>query len=315
MIAGFPTRLLDSSVFVAVCAVRPYAVGLRRCLGALIDQGVSPVVFVSDSDTERQVAEETAGDLGTEVVGVPAPELAGLHNAALEHCAADVLALVDDDVVVEPGWNAELCAAWACAPAEVAAVGGPLALRVLGGAPRWWRNGPAQAFASHDYGERCSLDPTVETMHGGNLSFRSDALRGAEGFWPARARGDTRDWCSAVHHAQHALGLLGWRSVYEPKVGAHRLLSADRLQFGDVLMRRFRSAGRAAMLDGQSARRGALPRAVRSAAELARAPARRGDERRLVESSMALADSLGSLLAPLVAKHDFEPTGPTAVRP
>src|SRR3954464_11536071 len=57
----------------------------------------------------------------------PRPGLSHARNRALEWAAgagADVLAFVDDDALVDPGWYDALCARWDEAPADVACIGG-----------------------------------------------------------------------------------------------------------------------------------------------------------------------------------------------
>src|SRR3954471_24442672 len=57
----------------------------------------------------------------------PRPGLSHARNRALAWAdSADVLAFVDDDVVVDPGWYLALKARWDEAPADVACIGGPI---------------------------------------------------------------------------------------------------------------------------------------------------------------------------------------------
>ena len=74
-----------------------------------------------------------------------------------------------------------------------------------------------------------STSPT-RTLHGGNVSFRADALRGAGGFWPARGHADGRDWFSDEHHAQHALGGAGLARALRARGG--RRAARDRRAAG-----------------------------------------------------------------------------------
>src|SRR5258706_15817198 len=86
---------------VAVIA-RPGSASLGACLHALRGEGIEPLVV------------EIAGDGAGQA-----------RNRALEACAGDVLALVEDDVVVDTGWRAALEAAGAAAADDVAGIGGP----------------------------------------------------------------------------------------------------------------------------------------------------------------------------------------------
>src|SRR4051794_29179903 len=101
--------------------------------------------------------------------------LAQARNAALLACEADVIAFVDDDVVVGEGWGTVLREAWEAAPADVAAIGGPIAVEFP-------RRRPAGVARPHvgglDLGaEARAIAPATESLMAGNLSFRAEALR------------------------------------------------------------------------------------------------------------------------------------------
>src|SRR3954468_1182975 len=89
------------SISVAVC-VDGTAPDIGRVVDALRAQGVEPDV-------------------------VRANEISTARNSALAACTTDVIAYVDDDVVVGEHWWERLRAAWDGAPADVGAVGGPIA--------------------------------------------------------------------------------------------------------------------------------------------------------------------------------------------
>src|SRR3954453_10881068 len=67
-----------------------------------------------------------AGATGARVVYVGPDGPATARNAALVACTDEVLALVEDDVLVAPGWLAALEAAWRDAGDDVAVIGGAL---------------------------------------------------------------------------------------------------------------------------------------------------------------------------------------------
>src|SRR4051794_6982334 len=180
------------------------------------------VAVCSDGDAPdlaRVIAALRAQGAGPEVVD--AAEIATARNAALAACASEVIAYVDDDVIVGEGWWERLRAAWADADALVGALGGPI----------------AGARAAVDYGpEALDLDAAQRTLYAGNLSFRVSALAGVQGFWPARGRPRTRDWFCEEHQAQRELAGAGWRVRYEPGLAASRVGPPDplrtRLRYG-----------------------------------------------------------------------------------
>jgi peptidoglycan/xylan/chitin deacetylase (PgdA/CDA1 family) len=160
---------------VAVIA-RPGSVTLAHCRAALRVAGcVAPQVFEIGDDGPAQA-----------------------RNAALAQCRQPILALVEDDVVVAPGWLDAVAGAWR--DPRTAIAGGPLAgaagLRVAQASP---------------------------TYPGGNVALRASAVRGAGGFWPARGDAAARDWFSEEHEAQRELRRMGWSSVFVAGMAARRL--------------------------------------------------------------------------------------------
>lgn len=72
----------------------------------------APRVLVVDNDAGRS-AEATAGSLGVDYACVPTPGIAAARQGALDAAeGSDVLVMVDDDVMPEPGWFDELVAVW-----------------------------------------------------------------------------------------------------------------------------------------------------------------------------------------------------------
>ena len=152
--------------------------------------------------------------------------LAKARNAALAATTADVLAFVDDDVAVQPGWLAALQRAWANAPATAASSARRSACASRAAAALADRR--AAGRARRRRGGRSSF-------HGGNVSFRTDALRGVQGFWPAAGRPELHDWFSEEHYAQHELTAAGWSRAREPGARAVRIVDPARLRRRDVL--------------------------------------------------------------------------------
>ena len=268
-------------IAVAVIA-RPRSPTLDACLGALREAGAAAAVI----------------EIGHDGAGMA-------RNRALATCAGTVLALVEDDVAVGAGWLRALQASWERAAADVAVIGGPLRTRFLGARPRWLGPGLEAALTVVDLGDAAlDLDLADQTLHGGNVSFRADALRGAGGFWPARGHADGRDWFSDEHHAQHALGAQSWRGRYEPAAAADRLVPAAALAPAGVVRRRLRYGARLAA-NGGGRRTADAARAL--AASAAGALVARGGADRTARAARA-AENLGALAGARLVARDFEPT-------
>ena len=154
----------------------------------MLDAAAITVVVSTDRDAPtlgEVVVALARQDAGARVVRDET--IAAARNRALAECHTEVVAYVDDDVVVPDGWLAALRRAWAAAEADVGAIGGPI----------------AGVRATVDYGDApLELDAAERTLLAGNLSFRAEALRGVQGFWPMRGRAGVRDWFTEEHHAQ-----------------------------------------------------------------------------------------------------------------
>jgi peptidoglycan/xylan/chitin deacetylase (PgdA/CDA1 family) len=304
------------TIRVAVCLDR-LAPALPEGLAALGREVDEPIVAVAGLEPAevvavRQLIARTVP--GAVVVEAPAGT-AQARNAALAAAgAAEVLAYVDDDIAPPAGWFAALSAAWAAAPEDRALLGGPIELRFDAPRPRWLADGLLVALAPLDYGpEPLVVDPAQRTFHGGNVSFRTGALRAAGGFWPSR--GGQRDWFSEEHHAQRELAAAGWTAEYRPELRVSRIVRVGALTRRDVAARRLRYGGRAQLVGTPRDVRGAL-RAAASGAAGAGVALARGDLATASERAARAAENAGAVAAPLVAHAGLQPaTDSTPFRP
>jgi peptidoglycan/xylan/chitin deacetylase (PgdA/CDA1 family) len=288
---------MSDVIVVAVCA-RPGAPLLGDCLAALARAGVA-----------APVVETAAAGHG----------LAVARNAALERAeAGDVIAYVDDDVLVGAGWLRALDAAWAAAPAGVAAIGGPLETIVRGARPAWLDDELLAALAVTGPAGSGPFDPSQRTLPAGNLSFRESALRGVGGFWPARGRAGDRDWFTEEHEVQRELGRAGWDLRQDDALAARRVAEGEGLTRRGVIAARARSGARRAVLGG--ATRGSTqhtapggeraPGAARGVARSASGAvlaAARGDGATAVARAARAAEHAGTLAGPLLVHGETQP--------
>ena len=209
------------------------------------------------------------------------------RNRVLEETEADVIAFLDHDVAFEAGWLERLRRLWADADPGIAAIGGPIG---LSGVPDpGWLGG---ALALQDLGpERLVLDPAKQTLHGGNLSFRTWQLAAVGGFKPQFDGREQRDWFSEEHEAQRELGRWGWRVAYEPELRTERVADPAARE---LLSGRWRYGARAGRL-GRRGRGGAAKQALTSAAGLAPALARRQSGLALERAARAAENTAAAL--------------------
>src|ERR687887_399899 len=117
---------------VAVCTNRVIPV-LRECLEAL--RGTEVLLVASGGDPGLRDALAAAAP-GVRLLREPRSGLSRARNRALAECDDDeVLAFVDDDVVVGSGWADALRAAWDAAGPDVVCIGGPRPLRLPAAPP------------------------------------------------------------------------------------------------------------------------------------------------------------------------------------
>lgn len=286
----------------AVCAHRRLPV-LDECLGALREQGVEVLLVANGPDPALEDRLAEAGGDGVRVVREPRPGLSLARNRALAECDdEEVLAFLDDDVVVGPGWASALAAAWDGAGGDLAAVGGPIRLRFDGPEPDWLSDPLLPGLCRLDYGPQArDLDPDVRTVYGGNVSFRCGALRAVGGFDPAFGHQGARAWFSEEDEAQRALARAGLRIRYEPSAWVWHVVAADRLRPGWLAARRFRYGATLGVRRART-RRLAARQALTSSVGAAVAAAR-GDRRKAVERAVRAAENAGVLAAPVVARR------------
>jgi len=306
---------VQQGIDVAVCLDR-LAPALPEALEAVGRIVPAPIVAAAGLSAAQLVAvrQLVAREVpDARVVEAPAG-VAQARNAALAATDAEVLAYLDDDVAPPRGWLDALAAAWAAAPEDRATIGGPIALRFDGPRPRWLADGLLGALAPLDYGPRAmELDPRERTLRGGNVAFRTAALRAIGGFWPARD--SQRDWFAEEHHAQRELAAAGWSAEYRPELGVERIIRVAALRRREIVARRARYGGRAQLAGSPRDVRAALRAAASSAAGAGLALVQ-GDVATASERAARAAENAGALAAPVVAHRGLQPAAPsTPFRP
>jgi glycosyltransferase involved in cell wall biosynthesis len=158
------------------------------------------------------------------------------RNAGVREARADLIAFVDDDVLVPPGWLEALASGAARHP-EAEAFGGPIRARFEGRAPPGCgREDPP--ITTLDLGPE---DREAEMVWGANFAVRRGAIERVGPFDEsiARPHGDEEDWLERLRGA-------GGRIVYLAGAGLeHRRTAEDA---------RLRPLARAAYARGRAAR-------------------------------------------------------------
>lgn len=226
----------------AIVPTHERPVSLRRCLETLAAQQVDrdrfEVIVVDDGsrlDTEAVVTEvsrQSAVDMRCERQALSGLNSARNRGAALAR--GDVLAFLDDDTLVSPGWAEALLAAFADHPC--AAVGGKVELQLDGPPPSWLA--PRRYYlAEYDLGSSaCWLNGDPVPV-GANCAVRRSDYDRLGGFREGLDRlaeslvsnGDTEFF--------RRLRASGGRMRYEPAASVLHCVAADRLTV-DFFLRR-----------------------------------------------------------------------------
>jgi glycosyltransferase involved in cell wall biosynthesis len=184
---------MDPPAVTVVVPTRGRAAYLEVTLVSLLHQRTRTayeLLVVDDGATDA--TPKVAAALGVRVVRHgERRSLNAARNTGLRSAAADLIAFVDDDVLVPPGWLDALVEGAARHP-EAEAFGGPIRARFEGHAPRaCGREDPP--ITTLDLG---SADVEAEMVWGANFAVRRSAVDRIGDFDESldRAHGDEEDW-------------------------------------------------------------------------------------------------------------------------
>lgn len=208
----------ESLPSLSVCVVTyERATHLARCLSALVQQA-SDILQVVVVDASRRAQRPDLGKSALQVTYIHAPDLAGWmtrsRNEALLHVEGDVIAFLDDDTVVHPGWARAIRRAFG--ETDAAALAGRT-LNHQAGEERYERPiGRLLADGTLTDGFAADAPSRVEVDHGigANMSFTRDVLAELGGFrddYPGTALREDTDMFLRVK-------ALGARVLYDPAV-------------------------------------------------------------------------------------------------
>lgn len=251
-------------VTVAICTAGERST-LRGTLRSLLAQEFAAsvnfellVVDNSRADSgfvERVIAEASReGGLPVRHVRESRVGLGFARNAAIAAAAGEIVAFVDDDVVVDRAWISELVRAYRETGAAV--VGGRIEPLWGSARPDWLRDDLLGYLSLLDYGPERRECRYPRYPFGANISFRHDLLVQLGGFTTTLGGGgaptylmDEIELCRRVERA-------GKRIVYAPTVKVQHIVPASRLTRG-FFLHRAAILGRATVRMGLAA--GATP--------------------------------------------------------
>jgi glycosyltransferase involved in cell wall biosynthesis len=220
-----PDSVDTPSVSVAICT-KDHPDLLTRCLEGLeaLDAGNIPLeILIIDNASRGQETRVIAeGRARTRYIREDRAGLNFARNRALEEAGHDIIAFIDDDVVVDPLWLQGLVTAWRRAPNAGAFTGQvfPYELETRAQIVIEEMGGFRKGFRPIIYGQE-SEDPlypcTTVFGNGCNMAFRTDCMRALGGFDEALDMGaylpGGGDLDALYRVVRHGHGL-----VYEPRM-------------------------------------------------------------------------------------------------
>jgi cellulose synthase/poly-beta-1,6-N-acetylglucosamine synthase-like glycosyltransferase len=218
------------------------ALAAQRDVADLLTGGTFEVIVVDNAPAKPDTRLLLERFPGVRCVPEPRPGVSYARNRGLEVCSGEVVAFVDDDTTVDPGWLRAVLLAFAGEPTAVCVTGLVLSSEQETEAQHWFEQygGFAKGFdrVVHHRSERLGRSPLYPYLPGSfgtgaNAAFRTEWLRARGGFDPALGGGSPSVGGEDIDVLLRVV-LEGERLVYEPRAIAwhppHREMEALRRQ-------------------------------------------------------------------------------------
>lgn len=228
---GGVSRQAELRLTVAICT-RNRPESLQACLRSVLEipgrkggeRSSFEILVVDNAPSDERTAQLVDDFSGVRYVREPRPGLDFARNRAIREATGDVLAFIDDDVVVDVGWLVGLQEAWAEHPDACAVTGLVLPFELVTGTQVTFerRGGFRRGFDKRRYagptviGDR--LYPYGAGIFGAgcNMAFRRDVLLEIGGFDEALDTGPPLPGGGDLD-IFHRVARAGYPLVYEPR--------------------------------------------------------------------------------------------------
>jgi GT2 family glycosyltransferase len=228
-----------SSAAVVVCvATRERETLLRACVDSLLAGTRAPDELFVVVDQNPPLEDDLRATLpaAVQVLHTPRQGNSEGRNTGIRAASSDVVAFVDDDATVEPGWLDALLEPFERSPGVVGA-GGAVVPRYETG-PRWLPDELLWVVGCTYRGHRADAGPTRNPI-GCNMAFRRAALLGA-GCFSAEfgKRGNALVICDETELCLRLEQAHGRdRIVYVPTARVHHFVPVSRIRWRRLVRR------------------------------------------------------------------------------
>jgi glycosyltransferase involved in cell wall biosynthesis len=185
------------------------------------------VVDNNSTDDTMQVAKEFLNKPGFCYVLEGRQGLSFARNRGITEAAGDFVSFLDDDVIVDPRWLANLQKCLDETHAD--AVGGKVELNFLTPPPSWLGPLFRMHLAELDLASARLVGLDGSGYSGCNVTFRKESLRHAGGFDEALGRTGTQLACYEDTVVLHRIESAGGKMVYDAAVRVEHLVGPERM--------------------------------------------------------------------------------------
>jgi glycosyltransferase involved in cell wall biosynthesis len=228
-----PTQDAALSLSAVICTHdRP--ADLNDCLTSLGRSCPDLEIVVADSASQTSCRELVLSHQkrlpGLTYIHVDSPGLSKARNAGIDAASGEIIAFLDDDTSVNPGWAKELLAVFAGHP-RAGCVGGACLPRFTVAPPAWLSPRLLQLSSITRWGPAVRQPrSSAEWPFGANMSFRKDALRVAGRFDENLGRNGSRSLASGEDSDMVARIMnCGWQVWLSPDASVMHTVHPDRL--------------------------------------------------------------------------------------